>query len=478
MFETLGERLAAALKKISGRGVLRPEDVAAGLREVRLALLEADVNFKVVKEFIEGVRERLSGAEVAPGLTAPQQVVKAVHAELVELLGGNSEGLRYSGSPTVVMLVGLQGSGKTTTAIKLALLARRDGHRPMVVALDLRRPAAVEQLRTLAEREKVPFHSGSGPVEEIAAAAIGQAQRLGHDVVILDTAGRLQIDADLMAELKRLKAAVPVTDTLLVADSMTGQEAVKVGEAFASGAGLDGVILTKLDGDARGGAALSFRNATGQLSSPPTAGVPARHAREVVVSAGGGAAPGRSGLSIRFAGTGEKPQDLEVFHAERMASRILGMGDVLTLIERAEQTVDKAKALEVERHLRAGTMSFDDFLTQLRQVRGMGSLEGVLAMIPGGAKLKGQVAGADTEKEVRRMEAMILSMTARERAHPELIDGSRKRRIARGSGAQPADVNRLLKARETMQKLAKQLGGNRRGKAGVARLFGQGGPGW
>jgi signal recognition particle subunit SRP54 len=445
MFETLGERLAAALKKISGRGVLRPEDVDAGLREVRLALLEADVNFKVVKEFIERVRERLTGAEVAPGLTAPQQVVKAVHAELIDLLGGNSEGLRYGASPAVVMLVGLQGSGKTTTAIKLALLARKDGHRPMVAALDLRRPAAVEQLRTLAEREKVAFHSGLGPVEGIATAAIREAQRLGHDVVILDTAGRLHIDDELMEELKRLKAAVPVTETLLVADSMTGQEAVKVGEAFASAVGLDGVILTKLDGDARGGAALSLRSATGQL--------------------------------IRFAGTGEKPQDLEVFHAERMASRILGMGDVLTLIERAEQTVDKEKALDVERHMRAGHLSFDDFLTQIRQVRGMGPLEGMLDMIPGGAKLKGQVAGADTEQEVKRMEAIILSMTARERAHPELIDGARKRRIARGSGVQPADVNRLLKAREAMQKLVKQFG-NRRGKAGVARLFGQGGPGW
>jgi signal recognition particle subunit SRP54 len=445
MFEALGERLAAALKKISGRGVLRPEDVDAGLREVRLALLEADVNFKVVKEFIERVRERLTGAEVAPGLTAPQQVVKAVHEELIELLGGNSEGLRYGGSPSVVMLVGLQGSGKTTTAIKLALLARRDGHRPVVAALDLRRPAAVEQLRTLAEREKVAFHSGSGSVEEIAAAAIREAQRLGYDVVILDTAGRLHMDADLMEELKRLKAAVPVTETLLVADSMTGQEAVKVGEAFSSAVGLDGVILTKLDGDARGGAALSLRSATGQL--------------------------------IRFAGIGEKPHDLEVFHAERMASRILGMGDVLTLIERAEQTVDKEKALEVERHMRAGHLSFDDFLSQIRQVRGMGPLEGMLDMIPGGGKLKGQVAGADTEKEVRRMEAIILSMTANERAHPELIDGARKRRIARGSGAQPADVNRVLKAREAMQKLVKQFG-NRRGKAGVPRLFGQGGPGW
>jgi signal recognition particle subunit SRP54 len=445
MFETLGERLAAALKKISGRGVLRPEDVDAGLREVRLALLEADVNFKVVKEFIERVRGRLEGAEVAPGLTAPQQVVKSVHAELVELLGGNAEGLRYGGSPTVVMLVGLQGSGKTTTAIKLALLARRDGHHPLVAALDLRRPAAVEQLRTLAEREKVGFHSGSGPVEEIAAAAIEEALRLGNDVVILDTAGRLHADSDLVDELKRLKASVLVTETLLVADSMTGQEAVKVGESFANAIGLDGVILTKLDGDARGGAALSLRNATGQL--------------------------------IRFAGTGEKPQDLEVFHAERMASRILGMGDVLTLIERAERTVDKEKALEIERHIRAGHLSFDDFLTQIRQLRGMGPLEGMLDMIPGGGALKGQMAGTDTEHEVRRMEAIILSMTTRERAHPELIDGARKRRIARGSGVQPADVNRLLKAREAMQKLAKQFG-NRKGKAGVARLFGQGGPGW
>jgi signal recognition particle subunit SRP54 len=464
MFETLGERLAAALKKISGRGVLRQEDVDAALREVRLALLEADVNFKVVKGFVERVRERLTGAEVAPGLTAPQQVVKSVHAELIELLGGNSEGLRYGGSPSVVMLVGLQGSGKTTTAIKLALLARKDGHRPLVAALDLRRPAAVEQLRTLAEREKMAFHSGSGPVEEIAAAAIREAQRLGHDVVILDTAGRLHRDAGLKDALKRLNAAVPVTETLLVADSMTGQEAVKVGEAFSNGVGLDGVILTKLDGDARGGAALSLRSAG--ISSPL--------AGEVARRAGGGV---QSGLTIKFAGTGEKPQDLEVFHAERMASRILGMGDVLTLIERAEQTVDKEKALEVERHMRAGHLTFDDFLTQIRQVRGMGPLEGMLDMIPGGGKLKGQVAGADTEKEVRRMEAIILSMTARERAHPELIDGARRRRIARGSGVQPADVNRVLKAREAMQKLVKQFG-NRRGKAGATRLFGQGGPGW
>jgi signal recognition particle subunit SRP54 len=449
MFEGLTERLAAALKKIAGRGVLRPEDVDAGLREVRLALLEADVNFKVVKEFIERVRARLVGAEISSGLTAPQTVVKAVSDELVELLGGNAEGLRYAPNPpTVIMLAGLQGSGKTTTAVKLALLARREGHRPLVAALDHRRPAAVEQLKTLAEREGVAFHTSEGAVERIATAAIAEARRLNSDVVILDTAGRLHVEADLMQELVGLKSSVPVTETLLVADSMTGQEAVKVGEAFAREVGIDGVILTKLDGDARGGAALSLRLATGQ--------------------------------QIRFAGTGEKPQDLEVFHAQRMASRILGMGDMLSLIEKAERAVDKDKAAEVERHLRAGQLSFDDFLSQIRQLRGMGSLEGMLEMVPGGGALKGQLAGTDPEKEMRRMEAIILSMTARERAHPELIDGARKRRIARGSGVQPADINRLLKAREAMQKLARQFGSaNRKGKPlGLPPMYGQGGAGW
>jgi signal recognition particle subunit SRP54 len=443
MFEALSDRLAAALKRITGRGVLRPEDVDAGLREVRLALLEADVNFKVVKEFVEKVRSRLAGAEISPGLTAPQTVVKAVSDELVELLGGNSEGLRYSPHPpTVIMLAGLQGSGKTTTAVKLALLARREGHRPLVAGLDFRRPAAIEQLETLARRENVAFARGEGALQEAA--------RLGCDVVILDTAGRLHVDAELMDELKDLKSRLKVTETLLVADSMTGQEAVKVGEAFGKAVGVDGVILTKLDGDARGGAALSLRVASGQ--------------------------------QIRFAGTGEKPSDLEVFHAERMASRVLGMGDVLSLIERAERAVDKEKAAEVERHLRAGQLSFDDFLAQLRQVRGMGSLDGMLDMVPGGGQLKGQLAGADTEKEMKRMEAIILSMTPRERAHPELIDGARKRRIAGGSGVQPADINRLLKARDAMQKLAKQFGAlNRKGKLGAMPPIGKtlkGGAGW
>jgi signal recognition particle subunit SRP54 len=379
-------------------------------------------------------------------------VVKAVNDELVELLGGNAEGLRYAPlPPTVLMLVGLQGSGKTTTAVKLALLARREGHRPLVAALDYRRPAAVEQLETLAEREEIVFHTSQGDPERIANSAIAEARRLSCDVVILDTAGRLHIDAELMQELRRLKSATPVTETLLVADSMTGQEAVKVGEAFGKEVGLDGVVLTKLDGDARGGAALSLRLATGQR--------------------------------IRFAGTGEKPQDLEVFHAERMASRILGMGDVLSLIEKAESTVDKERAVEVERHLRAGQLSFDDFLAQIRQLRGMGSLEGMLEMVPGGSALKGQLAGADPEREMKRMEAIILSMTPRERAHPDLIDGARKRRIARGSGVQPADVNRLLKARDAMQKLAKQFGAvGRKGKVGgfprITRVSRQGGEAW
>jgi len=441
MFEALSERLAAALKKITGRGVLRPEDLDAGLREVRLALLEADVNFKVVKQFVENVRGRLAGAEISPGLTAPQTVVKAVNEELVELLGGNSEGLRYASSPpTVVMLVGLQGSGKTTTAVKLALLARRDGHRPLVAALDFRRPAAVQQLKTLAEREQVAFAVGEG--------GIAEAARLNCDVVILDTAGRLHVDEGLMEELRQLKSRARVTETLLVADAMTGQEAVKVGEAFGQGVGVDGAILTKLDGDARGGAALSLRVATGER--------------------------------IRFAGTGEKPADLEVFHAERMASRILGMGDVLSLIEKAEGAIDQEKAAGVERHLRAGHLSFDDFLAQIHQLKSMGSLEGMLDMVPGGGQLKGQLAGADTEREMKRMEAIILSMTPRERARPELIDGARKRRIARGSGVQPADINRLLRARETMQKLVRQFGAmNRKGKlAGIPQIGKVGGAGW
>jgi signal recognition particle subunit SRP54 len=450
MFESLSDRLGAALKRLTGRGVLRPEDVDAAMREVRMALLEADVNYKVVKEFGERIRARVVGTEVTESLSPAQQVVKVVHDELVDLLGGNVTGLKYADRPpTVLLLVGLQGAGKTTAAVKLALHARRDGHRPMVVGLDLRRPAAVEQLRVLAEREKVAFHTGQGAPETIARQALEAAARAGNDVVILDTAGRQAVDEELMDELKRLRAAVPVSEALLVADAMTGQEAVNVGSAFHDAVGIDGVVLTKLDGDARGGAALSLKYATGQ--------------------------------TVRFAGVGERPADLEVFHADRMASRILGMGDVLTLIEKAERVVDRQEAETVERNLRAGQLTFDDFLVQIRQLRGMGSVAGVIDMLPGAAQLKGQIAESDPEAEVRKMEAIILSMTRRERSRPDTIDGSRRRRIAAGSGTHVSDVNRLLKAREQMQQLARQFGiggggggKKRRGRAlpGLNRFLG------
>jgi signal recognition particle subunit SRP54 len=452
MFESLSDRLGTVLKRLSGRGVLRPEDVDAALREVRMALLEADVSYKVVKVFGERVREQLVGTEMAEHLTPAQQVVKIVNDELVALLGANDHGLRYADRPpTVVLLAGLQGSGKTTTAVKLALHARREGHRPVVVGLDLRRPAAVEQLRVLAEREKVAFHSGQGPAEDIARQAVAAATRVGDDVVILDTAGRHAIDQELMDELRRVRDAVPVTESLFVADSMTGQEAVTVGAAFHDAIGIDGVVLTKLDGDARGGAALSLKYATGQ--------------------------------TVRFAGVGEKPADLEVFHADRMASRILGMGDVLSLIEKAERTVDREEVKQVERSIRAGQLTFDDFLVQIRQLRNMGSVASVIEMLPGAGQLKGQIADTDPEAEVRRMEAIILSMTRRERARPDIIDGSRRRRIAAGSGTQVTDVNRLLKAREQMQQLVRQFGlvgpgagrrrrGGRRGMGGLDRLMG------
>ncbi len=445
MFETLTERISAALKKMSGRGVLRPEDIELALREVRLALLEADVNFRVVKDFTEKVRERAVGAEVTKSLSPAQQVVRIVHEELVRLLGGEEAavGLRYAPAPpTVVLLAGLQGSGKTTTSVKLALLARREGHRPALVALDLRRPAAVDQLRLLADKEKIPFFSGQGPVEEIARQGVAAAHKTGADFVILDTAGRLQVDEELMEELARLKRAIPVADTLLVADAMTGQEAVNVGVAFDEAVGIDGVILTKLDGDARGGAALSLRAATGK--------------------------------PLRFAGVGEKPSDLEVFHPDRMASRILGMGDVMTLIEKAQASIDQETAAQMERNVRSGRITFDDLLVQMRQLRQMGSLESVVAMLPGAAKLKDQVRGLEAEREVRKMEAVIQSMTRAERGHPERIDGSRRRRIARGSGTQVADVNRVLKSREQMEQMMKQLTGGKAGRGGfdIGKLMG------
>jgi signal recognition particle subunit SRP54 len=444
MFESLSERLSATLRKLGGRGVLRAEDVDAALRDVRMALLEADVNYRVVKQFVERVRSRMVGAEVSPSLTPTQQVIKVVHEELVQLLGGNDRGLVYADRPpTVVLLAGLQGSGKTTTAVKLAHLARAEGHRPMVVGLDLRRPAAVEQLRVLAERERIAFHTSQGAPEVIAQQALTAAEREGCDLIVLDTAGRHAAEAELMEEIRRIRDAVPVTESLLVADAMTGQEAVTVGASFHEAIGVDGVILTKMDGDARGGAALSLKFATGQ--------------------------------TVRFAGVGEKVGDLEVFRADRMASRILGMGDVLTLIERAERVVDRQEAQRVEKHLRTGHLTFDDFLIQLRQLRNMGSFQSVLEMLPGAVQLKGQLEEADPEAELRKMEAIILSMTRAERARPEIIDGSRRRRIAAGSGTRVSDVNRLLKAREQMQLMARQLGlggGAGRRRPWFGRFFG------
>jgi signal recognition particle subunit SRP54 len=443
VFESLSDRLGAVLKKLGGRGVLRPEEVEATLREVRIALLEADVNFKVVKEFLERIRTRLTGTELSSRLTAPQQVVQAVHDELVELLGGNDRGIDYAPDPpTVIMLVGLQGSGKTTTAVKLALHGRREGHGPLLVALDLRRPAAVAQLRQLAEREQIDFFSGGGDVSRLAVDALKHARGRDEDLVVLDTAGRLHVDAELMEELKRLKKAVHVTQTLLVADAMTGQEAVNVGAAFQTEVGLDGVILTKLDGDVRGGAALSLRVATGQ--------------------------------QIRFAGVGERPVDLEVFHADRVASRMLGMGDVLSLIEKAQREVDQDEAVQLEQQLRGGRISFDDLLLNMRQLKKLGSVQGVLEMLPGMGSMKGQLAGTDPDRDMARMEAIILSMTRQERRRPELIDGSRRRRIARGSGTQVAEVNRVLKTREQYVQVAKMLGkqGPRGGMAALGRMLG------
>jgi signal recognition particle subunit SRP54 len=425
MFENLSGRLGAVLKKLNGRGVLRPEEIEAALREVRMALLEADVNYKVVKQFTEQVRQRLVGKETEERLTAPQQVISTVNEELIALLGGNDHGLIYaSPGPTVLMLVGLQGAGKTTAAIKLGVLARKEGHQPLLVALDLRRPAAVEQLRLLSAREQLPFHSGTGTVEAIAREALQHAETDGLDVIILDTAGRQALDSELMDELRRLRAAVPVSEALLVADAMTGQEAVTVGTAFHEAVGVGGVILTKLDGDARGGAALSLKLATSQ--------------------------------TVRFAGVGEKPNDLEVFRADRMASRILGMGDVLSLIEKTQDAVDPEAVQKVERNLRQGQLTFDDFLIQIQQLRKMG-LQSVIEMLPGASQLRDQVQG-DPEREMRRNEAIILSMTPQERRRPELINGQRRRRIASGSGTTLADVNQLLKARDQMQQLVKQLG--------------------
>jgi signal recognition particle subunit SRP54 len=424
MFDTLGDKLNAALGPLRGRGKLDEEVISRAMREIRLALLEADVNFKVVKEFVAKVRARALGQDVLRSLTPGQQVVKIVHEELTELMGSGSSKLAFAGKPpTVILLVGLQGSGKTTAAAKLALLLRKEKHSPALVAADLQRPAAVDQLQQLGKQLQVPVFTASDPVKAVTEG-IQRAKDQGADVVILDTAGRLHVDEELMDELVRVRDASKPTNVLLVLDAMTGQEAVSVAEAFQERVSFDGVVLTKLDGDARGGAALSVKAVTGK--------------------------------PVKFASVGEKLDQLEYFHPDRMASRILGMGDVLTLIERAEEAASEEDQAEMEARMRAGEFSFDDFLASYRMLRKMGPLQGVLKMIPGMGK---QLQGLDIdENELKRVEAIVLSMTPQERKLPHVIDGSRRKRIAAGSGTTIQQVNKLLSARKQMQKMMKQMG--------------------
>jgi signal recognition particle subunit SRP54 len=431
VFESLTERLDQALKKLTGRGKLSEADVDAGLREVRLALLEADVNYKVVKDFVASIRGRAVGAEVMDSLNPGQQLVKIVDEEMVRLLG-DRVAMSYAPSPpTVIVLAGLQGSGKTTTAGKLALFVRREGHRPLLVSTDVRRPAAMEQLEILAKSINAPAYAprATDPVA-IARDSLAEARRVNADVIIVDTAGRLQVDEDLLAELKRITDAVPSQHRLLVLDAMTGQQAVNVTNAFQQTISLSGAILSKMDGDARGGAALSLRAVT--------------H------------------CPIQFVGVGEKLTDLEIFYPDRMASRILGMGDVLTLIEKAQDQVDVSQTKEMEKKLRAGRLTLTDFMEQLRQVKKMGPLEGIIGMLPGAGKIKNLAGALPNDDQLKEMEAIILSMTPAERERPEVINGSRRRRIARGAGTDIAAVNRLLKGFEQMQQMMKQMGKGKR----------------
>lgn len=429
MFEGLAGRLQEAFARLKSKGKLSEADVDEAMKEVRRALLAADVNFTVVRDFVARVRERAVGQEVMKSLTPAQQVIKIVHDELTSLLGGKPSTLNLSGRPAVVMLVGLQGAGKTTTAGKLAQWVRKQGRRPLLVAADVYRPAAVRQLQTLGEALKVPVFSVDGDADpvEIAKASLERAAQEGCDVVLVDTAGRLHVDDALMEELERMKAAVVPGEILLVVDAMTGQSAVEVAEAFHGRLGLTGAIFTKLDGDTKGGAALSILSV--------------------------------AGCPIKFAGVGEKLDALEPFYPDRMASRILGMGDVLTLIEKAQQTVDAEKAKQLERQLRAGEFSLEDFLDQLRQVRKLGPLDQLLGMLPGMNKIKGLGNLQVDERQLGRVEAIILSMTPEERRRPELIDASRRRRIASGSGTRVEEVGRLLKQFKEMRKMMKQFSG-------------------
>ena len=439
MLESLTEKLTTALKRFRNKGKLTEADVKEGMREVKLALLEADVNFKVVKEFVNNVTERAVGETVMESLLPAQQIVKIVNEELVKLMGSETPKLEISSRPpTVVMMVGLQGAGKTTHAAKIASMYKKKGKTPLLVACDVYRPAAIDQLKIVGESVGIPVFSMGTDVSpvKIAKAGVAHAVKNGCDLVFIDTAGRLQIDEVLMKELADIKSEVAPTEILLTVDAMTGQEAVNVAKAFNDLLDVTGVVLTKMDGDARGGAALSVRYVTGK--------------------------------PIKFIGTGEKLDMIELFHPDRMASRILGMGDVLSLIEKAEQALDQKKAEEMEKKLREATFTLDDFLEQMQQLKKMGNLEQLLSMIPGVKSSAIKDMNVD-EKQMVKTEAIILSMTRRERDNPDLINGSRRRRIATGSGTTVEDVNRLLKQFDQMKKMMKQFSGGgmkRRGLLG------------
>lgn len=445
-FESLSEKLNSAFKKLRSKGRLTPADVKEAMREVRLALLEADVSYKVVKDFTKKVTERASGTDVLESLSPAQMVIKIVNEELCSLMGGENQKLNIGPkSPSVVMLVGLQGAGKTTNGAKLAGYIRKQGKRPLLAACDIYRPAAIKQLETVGAQLAIPvFQMGQTNPVDIAKAAVEHASKHGNDIVFLDTAGRLHIDEELMNELKNIRDAVQPAEILLVVDAMTGQDAVNAATAFDEALGVTGVMLSKLDGDARGGAALSIRAATGK--------------------------------PIKFIGTGEKLDMIEPFHPDRMASRILGMGDVLTLIEKAQQSYDEKKALETAERLKANKFTLADYLEQMGQLRNMGDLNDIIGMIPGldAKALKG--ASID-EKAMARQEAIIRSMTPGERENPSLLNSSRKKRIAAGSGTSVVDVNRLLKQFEAMQQMMKQMSGKNMKKMQkkMGKLGGMGG---
>ena len=429
MFDDLSERLRGVLGRLTGRGRVTEADVDAALREVRLALLEADVNFRVVKDFMARVRVRAIGSEVLDSLNAGQQVIKIVHEELTEMLGAGDRTFRLSGSPAVVTLVGLQGSGKTTSAAKLARHITRQGRRPMLVAADPYRPAAADQLETLGRQIDIPVHRAPAgtAVVDIARGAVAAARTAARDVLIIDTAGRTSIDETLMDEIRQLSRAVEASETLLVVDAMVGQESVAVAQAFAEAAPVTGLVLTKIDGDARGGAALSIGAVTG--------------------------------LPVKFFGTGERTDALEPFHPDRLASRILGMGDVMTLIERAQENVDQDQAEDLARKLQRNAFTLEDFLSQMQQLKKMGPIGQLLELMPGMGGAAKEAQQAVDRGDLKRVEAIIQSMTIAERRDPDLLSGSRKRRVARGSGASLQEVNRLLKQFAEMKKLMRQLSG-------------------